>query len=596
MPTQITDQFLKPYIHEKLRHKAYAETVEIMNRIKVHADGDYPGALIDDYRPSESKDVKEYRKKIFVAITKFVFAKIVNCLSKIRKSQDWSIKYDPKKVPSSLKQGESLKDYCEFNYPTFKSVTNWTFNVLLKNYLMDPNAICLVMPQETVVAENGYLKPIAMVFNSDRVLDYVEDDYAVIHSTDKATYEYKNQKFHDGDVYYIVSRTEIQRWEQISPSKDMAMKLRYVHGLSKMPCWKVKGVFRKMMDDTTIWESRIDSIVPRLTEAVREYSDLQGGVVTTLNMEKWEYTTQDCPECKGTQKIKKGDKIVTCKKCSGLGSIATSPYAKKLVKVPKAGDPVVPTPPAGFIPKPVEILVLQDKRVEKHMWWALCAVNMEFLMQVPMAESGISKEWDRDEFNNFVNAVAEDLVANDDEVYYFINEIRYKVIVPDEKKRQEMLPNIPVPEKFDMVNSGMLGQELAAAKTAKLSPRLISAMEAEYANKKFQNEPEIKDQINLIHRLDPFPGKEGADKMSELTNGGITRIDYIISCNIDAFVNRAIAENVGNELPFAKMDPAQQKKLMVKYAKEVDKANSAAEKIMGDLKNEDDDDPENKAA
>lgn len=591
MPTKITADFLNPYTKDNKRHKAYAETVQIMKRMKVHAHGENPGDLISKRRPSESEDVQKYREEIFVAITKFVFTKILNCLAKIRKSQDWSIRYDPSSVPDKIRKGETLEDYCETNYPYFGSLTNWVFNVLLQNYLMDPNAVCLELPLEIDIAKNDYLRPYTLVFNSDRVLDFVEDDYAVIHSTDVATYEYQGQKFNDGNVYYIVSTTEIQKWEQTSPGKEMTNTMKFAHGLGKLPCYKVKGLFKKAMDTTNIWQSRIDDIIPRLNEAVREYSDLQGGVVTSLNMEKWAYVSQDCPECNGTTKVKNktGSGWIKCKACKGSGSLDTSPFSIRPIKAPKAGEAAVPTPPAGFITKPVEILILQDQRVEKHMWWALCAVNMEFLVQTPLVQSGVAKEWDRDEFNNFVNAVAEDIVALMDKSYWFKNEYRNRIIVPEYQKRIAMLPKVAVPEKFDMVNSAYLAQELVNAKTANVNPLLMNALQVEFANKKLQNSPEVKAKINLVFDLDPFPGKDGAEKMTELQNGGITLEDFVISCNIVPFVNRAIFES-GKDNPFTGMPLDKQMVMMRKFAQEKIKANSAAAEVMKVVQDDEEED------
>lgn len=582
MPTKITPEFLKPYFKDGKKHKAYDKTVEIMARLDRHANGKSFGDLISDSRPSESPEVKAYRKKIEIQLTKSTVSKIINCLSKIRKSQDWSIKYDKENVSSKIAQGETPYDYHETKFPYFTSLTNWVFNVYLKNYLIDANAICLVMPLEFDVPENGYLRPFPIIFNSDKVIDFVQEDYAILKSTDKATYTVKDQTFNDGEVYYVVTTTEIQKWEQVDTLKTMKMAIGYpyVHGLGKIPAFKVGGVFKEAMDTTFIYESRIDSIVPRLNEAVREYSDLQGGVVTSLNMERWEVTTQECLVCNGLRKVKEGTKNVKCKACNGTGHPLGSPYGVHKIKASKPGEPVVPTPPIGFVNKPIEILELQDKRVEKHIWWALSAVNMEFLMEVPLNESGKAKEVDRDDLNVFVNSIAEDVVAGMDKIYYLDDEIRYRVIVPSQAERLLLNPNIAVPEKFDLINASYLAEELNKAKLNGVSPLLVNALEVDYANKKFQGEPQIKEQIQLVFKLDPFPGIAEADKMSQLTNKGITLEDYTISSNIVPFVTRAIFEYEGKNTIFANEKLDKQIALMKTYAQEKIKDNSAAEAVM----------------
>ena len=55
------------------------------------------------------------------------------------------------------------------------------------------------------------------------------------------------------------------------------------------------------------------------------------------------------------------------------------------------------------------------------------------------------------------------------------------------------------------------------------------------------------------------------DKGMRLTNNGVTQEDYILSCNINSFVERAIAENEN----FLTLDPKQQKEILDKYVLEV---------------------------
>ena len=80
---QITTKFLEPYITQKIRHEHYDTTVEKAHDINIHASGLYPEKLIGERRPAESKQIQDYRKKIFVPKTKPVFTKIYNSLMKI---------------------------------------------------------------------------------------------------------------------------------------------------------------------------------------------------------------------------------------------------------------------------------------------------------------------------------------------------------------------------------------------------------------------------------------------------------------------------------------------------------------------------------
>jgi hypothetical protein len=105
-------------------------------------------------------------------------------------------------------------------------------------------------------------------------------------------------------------------------------------------------------------------------------------------------------------------------------------------------------------------------------------------------------------------------------------------------------------------------------------------MEIEYANKKFNYDPQVKDSMELVYRLDPFPAVSADDKMAMLMNKGITNIDYIISCNISQFVNRALMENKN----FSSLTYSKQMEVLKSYSDEIVKLNSAESDIMDSLK------------
>ena len=141
------------------RHPAYPLTCKMAAEIKIHSDGEFPKTLIGERRPGESDTIKKYREAIYKSKTKGAFGKVLTELGKIRKAEGWYVKYDEKSLTSG-REGERLNDYCEKNFPLdFNSVTNWAFNVLLKNYVVDPNSVILVMPLEQTVEEADYYKP-----------------------------------------------------------------------------------------------------------------------------------------------------------------------------------------------------------------------------------------------------------------------------------------------------------------------------------------------------------------------------------------------------------------------------------------------------
>jgi hypothetical protein len=587
MPKEVLSaEELKLYFQGRKYHKCYQEMVDLYEALRTHADGVMPKKLIQERRPSESEEVLEYRKKIYVPKTKNPIGKVISSLSKIRRSPDWCIKYDPKSFSAKIVDEEKPDQYTEKNYPEHGSITNWVFSHLLKNYCIDANAVIMVVPNN-IGAEltNDYYKPVATVFNSSQVL-YYEDggEFAVLKSHEKSDLMKDDGTiaYQKGDVFYFVTTTDFSRFDQ---DKDGSYKrTKYlVHNKGKLPVFKIRGQFLKQFENSTINESRISGMLPSLDDAAREYSDLQASKVQHMYPLFWYYSSKECNHCDGTGKVVDGSEsnlgTVSCTHCKGSGKIKFSPYAHLEVDPPKIGEQATPAPPAGYVVRDVEIIKHQDSSVDKHLYASLAAINMQFLDQTPLNISGEAKQTDREELNNFVYSIAEDLVWTMDKVYWWTNEWRYSTVVPDKTQREAMLPEISVPENFDLLPADYLMDEIGKAKTSKVNPLLVAVMEQSYARKKFYTTPEVAKMIDCYYDLDPIPGLTVDEKMSLLTNKGVTQEDYVISAYITSFVKRAVYE----EKDFMELDFEKKMAIIKKYAAEKIKANDAAEQVKQDL-------------
>ena len=576
----INPKDLLPYFTGKKKHAAYHKTVEIYNALRIHANGEKPDKLLNDYRPSESKEIFDYRLKIYEPVTKEHISQIITSLSKIRRSSDWSIKYGTD-IPPVINASETPEQYCEQKFPFFGSLTNWVFSVLLKNYLVDPNAVLLLLPLKTEVEASEYLQPFPIIFNSDQVIEFIDGELAILKSKEKVPYQSGNNTRYDGAVYYVIDNENIYRFEQ--SQKEFVLASEFPHRLGRLPVIRVKGNFFETYDRFVVYESRISPIIPRLNKVVREDSDLDAAKVAHLYPEAWEYATQPCPDCfdagtgQCTGQVKVNKRLVSCSTCSGTGKVANSgPYKKYVVRPTNQnmGETPVPTPPKGYIHKPVEIVQLQDQIIDKNAYKALASINMQFLLQSPMNQSGYAKEVDRDELNNFVYAVAEDLVRIMDECYWFIINYRYQTIVPQPADRDKLLPEVKVPEKFDILSLSYLEDEITTAIEKKMNPVILQAMLVEFINKKFYNQPALRNMLSCSLQLDPMPCASDEEKVLRKQNGGVTEKDYIISCKLISFITRAVNEYAAKQQSFYDLDMKGQLEIIGAYAEEVLKENT----------------------
>lgn len=585
--TTIPYDDLLPYFKGDKKNYFYEQAREKHEAFKPHVDGSFPATLIEERRPNEPADVMAYRKKIWKPITKPTFDRILSSLNKIRRSPDWSVKYpDTAKSFTKIVAEETLEEYCEKKFPFFTSLTNWLFSVALKQQLVDSNGVVIVWPLDKAVDKTTYIRPFPVIFDSCNVVEFVEEEFAIIQDPAGCVYT-KGRETIGGKAFYVVNKLAIERWEQENKrggGEAYNMTAQYEHGLGVMPAFKLGGIICQNNGYSYLYESRISGVLPELDEAVREYSDLQASKVCHVYLERYEFTNQECVTCKGSGQVRNpawtpgcGSEItpyVNCTACDG-GYIVTGPYSKLIIKPQEVGKQPIPTPPIGYVDKSIDIVKVMEESFRNHIFYALAAINFQFLEQTPLNESGKAKEVDKDELNNTVHSIAEDLIRIADNIYKITAIYRYKNLYNIEKI-PEMLPSIPVPDKFDLLNTTYLQEDLNKAKTGKSHPVIINAMETDFAAKRFIGEPEIHDMVSLSLKLDPLPNIDEADKSVRLSNKGITQEAYVISSNIYQFIQRAINE----DKDFSKRTLPDQLKKMTEYAKEIIEQNSTEAKVV----------------
>jgi hypothetical protein len=568
------------------KHVFYKKNIEAAEAILVHMDGKYPEKLMRAERPGESEKIKEYRKNYYKPKTKRPIGKVYSTQSKIRKSQDWTIKY-PKENPSSIPENETLYNYMELSFFEYTSFTNWVFGILLRYYDFDANAVILWLPSNFMdKPDNEYLKPMPVIFTSEQIYYYDKKQYVLKSKEKSRAQNTLNREYFGGAVYYVVDAMTIQRFEQTDNDMNFREAWKYEHNLGFMPVVTMQGIEQESTPEQCHYLSRISPMVPDLDEAACLSSDWKAEMLLHVNSKFWVYENMTCLKCKGSTKIfpssltggvaKDKEAPIDCPACKGKGRVPFDPFEYLSVQS-EVGESKVPTPPGGYIEKNIEAAKLLTETFKASIHDALSSVGMEILDTIPLYQSGTAKEWDRTEPNAFLHSNAEDLVRIMDDSYYIVNEYRYREIITNESQREEMLPEIPVPEKFDILTEGMLQQEIINLVTAKADPALIKSTSIEYVNKKYSTDDELRESMLLKIELDPFFGQPEDALSTKLLNKGISQLNYTIHCNISEFVDRMIEEN--KTLP---EDNAAKLDILIRYAEEELKLPSIGELALQD--------------
>lgn len=578
------------YFKGNRSYKTKKEAVDSYRKLKVHAEGEYPAKIIDERRPNEPNDIKDYRKAIYEPKSQHSITKVLTTLPKIRRSQDWKTKWTETKQPAFIPKELSLQEYVEQNYPIYENFDNWLFDECLGQVMIDANCVICTIPYTMNTDPNSLEQPIMMVANSTDVLEHIEGELTIIKLPSKFTKYERGLETHN-DVYVIFEKnmisTYVENTTNISEAGTYRLLFSYPHNLNDTGCFRAKGLYDKTIKGEILWKSPLAPMVPHLNEVAREYSDLQAEKVLHIFSEKWELNTNECKKCNGVGKVNKpgfqagGPVMMDCPSCEGSGREVSSPFKSKVYNIDlRKLQGSFPLPPAGYIQKDTTITKILDEAIDKHLYQALESINMQFLAETKLAQSGIAKEWDREETSAFAYKVASIMTNIKKLAYYYINEYRYGFLVPDQKAREAMLPIITIPKKFDIITINGLIQQHKTGKEAQLSPVLIMAMEAEIAEKMFSDDPMVAIETKLRYQLDPLVGLSEDEKATRLSNNGITEQDYVISCNIGQFCKRAMQEDP----QFPNKTYADQVEKMQEYAQEVIDSNSTRVQLQEALR------------
>lgn len=553
------------------RNDCYVKCVAKSDEILLITDGKGAIAKIKSYRPSEPEAFRKYREDNFRLITKAPFSKVLNSLAKIGRADDFKITY-PKQAGVAEKDG--LENYCEKNFPAFDSLTNWFFSIGLRSMLTEPNGWICVLPTEWGWDSQTYPKPYPTIYRANQVVDWEEGEFIFVLLDETVTIkDVEGREVGKGKVYLLVDRQQVVRyWDSGRKQEDgstiYSSNILAEHGFDDLPAFKLGG-FVCSASEVDVYESFIAGVVPYWTEALIENSDKQGAVKQHAYPESEEYAIGKCETCKGQGQYHShgmpygADRPINCEKCNGTGEVA-SPLGQRIRRAPARGEEPIPLPSKVYIEKKIEPLEFLDKDIEANIKKGYAALNMDFLAESPLAQSGVAKAYDREELHSFLHQIARHIVENILHYsYWYI--IRWRYGLESVDAMDALMPTLTVPEHFDIVGLNALEKEITDAKTAGVDARIITAMNSKFAGKRFRNDPLVVSVIQLAMILDPLGGKSEDEKMTIKANGGVSADEYVMSANIEALIRLAIEEDEKfSELPFSK-----QRETLLKKAGEI---------------------------
>jgi hypothetical protein len=534
---------------------------EKAEELEYHFENEYPEKLLHTQHPSEEPWMKDYRKRRWQAPTTTATGRVFTFLQKIQQADDFKITFESDYQKTGIAERISLQDntlkfYVQNELPKYGSLETWLFNVFLKTYLQDANAVVLVLPDFEDFIKNpagvttlDWAKPYPQTVESEDLI-WEGEDYVII-----KVEEYVDINRKKWDQFMAVTTEGLMLFRQINQyTYDQPFQVYVIpYSFGYLPSIKVGNIIYEEEDGQLVFDSVLAPCLPAWNEVLFRTDDLNILWATHALPQKWALKMSPCKTCNGTgQRTNRKEERVSCNDCSGSGRASSSPFGLMEINIDRVSavnpNPIVPpVPPAGYIERPTETVKLFQEDILQKEFQGFKAIGLELLSQIPAAQSGIAKEYDRKELNTFCYSVTVHLATVYRKACFHIMLQRYNALfassLMDSDKVQAALPQITVPTDFDVTTADMVAEQLSKAMVGKFNPLITAGIEQDYVEKLYGENSIQKTYLKILSQLDPLPFKTTDEKTILLSSNGCTQLDYILSANLAAFVMQKVDED-----------------------------------------------------
>lgn len=444
-------QYAMLVTHNSFMPPKYKHWKEHYDEMAVHVNGTYPEKLISERRPKEDAEIWEYRRRNYEPITKGIMREAINSLNRIFNEQNYEFR----------NLSEDLESYIKG--PRFQNLNfiNWIQYHVLYDMILDPNALLVVLPYGRGLNDSSVKVDIKVETVPSCRVRLLEDNIVMYLSEEKSLVQWYNKQSLEGDVYYILTKTDLYKYYQIGKKtgNDYEIKLIYRHNLGFIPYTFLGGEWNSTLG---IYESFFNSFVPFANESIKQYSDFQAVMVTsaypTRVVKHIECNYEDhSGRCIGG--YMNNDDHHVCPKCKGSGQVpASSPYGvyvrlQNILNNESDSD----IPPLEYISPDPAILDFVTK-----IWQQLLdhAKECLHLNTINEAQSGDAKTIDREREYAMIMKISNNIFDN------IIAKTLYTIELYRNINSLVREPQIIKPKEFNLKTEKDLTQDLATLKAS----------------------------------------------------------------------------------------------------------------------------------
>lgn len=543
----------------------YVEEIrEIAEELEPHFDEDYPKKLLRVQHPGEQPWMRLYRKERWQPKTRTATGRVFTTLQKIQQADDFKLQFKEDFKETGIADTNpkgTLKNYLLYDLPLYDSIETFIFSIGLSSYLEHPNAAIFIGPDLSTWIKDplnqgsfiNFEEPYPQVFEEEDII--FKDDYTLIVQLDQYEAKDINGNLMKWDQFLTITEMGLVLTRQIRPyAKGVNPFDQYPidHDFKDCPVVTVGSVISEIEDGQIIYDSVLTPCLPAWNDALFMNDDFLVNKALHSNPIFWRYKNSPCKTCNGTgMRINKSDNTQsTCNTCNGNGLASEgSPFASIEINLQKknATNPDVQTPtgaPAGYIQLDIEALKFQKQEIDDDIYRGFQAIGLELLANVPSAQSGIAKQYDRKEINTFFFQVAIHLGYLIEEIseqiflQRYASEIDNGLINKDQIKAN--IPTVVIPTDYDIITTDVLSANLSESIKSGFDPIITNGLTRQYTEKVFgENSYQLK-LLKVKTIIDPLPYMTTEEKLTLKDSMGCSDLDYVTSAYLPAFVNQLL--------------------------------------------------------
>lgn len=578
----------------------YAKTVELRNRMLVHAELDKkPYDMMKKRGPYEDVLQFEYREKNWQSITMPYFMGALSELNRIMNPSNYAIQWD--------KSMDKAREYFYDEVPLFGSITAFFEQIVLVQKIIDPNALLVVkpyyLPTKEYEGENGpelifddqqEIPVFPCVVECTKVIDYMQGRFAMIQLDEKSPVMHGNKKVMQGLVFEFYDTENIYRIVQVGVKNEWTFEtsVYYPHNLGYLPCEKLKGIpFQQ--DLHVYFQSYFINAIPHLDTALYENSNLDMAVVTQVYPQRSEYVDKcDEPECEGgwiKSYVQEKEHRTPCSKCKGTGTISN--VGPMMVKQVSVGNSFVGEdkdaskyfPGVAYTAPPAEPLEFLWKKINRGVEQAFSFLGVNIsISDVKGSETALGKQIDREKLFAFLMGISPEFFDLIEFTIKAMGEMRYSDFI---------VPKVVAPTSFAIRSEEDLTMELIEGKKANLPDIALREIVKEFMGKRFSNLKDVEPVINLAFSVDRFITCNKIDMATTQAQGNCMLWEVVLHDSIYTFIDNILQTDDS----FFDKPIEEQKKALIDQAKalaaEIEKSKPGGVKDIA-IEEEDEEDEE----